>query len=339
MRILYLPNSSCQQRQFEKPNFQAYPVLMAMEAEWYRKQGHIVYWDAAKEGYSYKFVDTAKGHTVYREEWKWDKIITKPEGLPFLALPHSDRIFTKAKDKIYQQNGNFKYHPGTYIQAANGCWHGKCTYCIEQHNKWEVREVDDVISEIEECKAMGFKEIFDDSGTFPTGNWLYSFASKLNGIHFSCNMRAVDLDYKYLHSRGFRMLLMGVESANQKTLDRINKGTKEEDVKYIIKAAKAGIEPHVAVMFGYPWETDKEAENTLRLVHYLLRKGYCKTAQASYYTPNDGTGNNESQRRYIKRIYNISWYADFWFNQLKDIKDVDDIKYLWNKIKAGLWRK
>ena len=43
MKILYLPNAYSQQRQtFDKVNI--YPVLMAMEAEWYKKQGHRVWW-------------------------------------------------------------------------------------------------------------------------------------------------------------------------------------------------------------------------------------------------------------------------------------------------------
>jgi radical SAM superfamily enzyme YgiQ (UPF0313 family) len=120
-----------------------------------------------------------------------------------------------------------------------------------------------------------------------------------------------------------------------------------EDVKYIIKAAKAGLEPHVAVMFGYPWETDSDAVATLRLVWWLLKKGYAKTAQASVYNP----GGDYYQRmygieydgwdeyklgKYVKRIYDVKWSPQFWFNQLRDIKNIDDIKYLWRKIKAGI---
>jgi hypothetical protein len=40
-------------------------------------------------------------------------------------------VWTKAVDKKYQTNGNFKYNPGTYIQSASGCWWGKCTFCVE----------------------------------------------------------------------------------------------------------------------------------------------------------------------------------------------------------------
>jgi len=375
MRILYLPNAYSQQRQREKKR-KIYPVLMAMEAEWYRKQGHEVEWKIPYEHKICKcdndmltffhpvYVDTKSGEcfncgrTVnyafdlqlwtpkkIREEEIWrekqyfkkqyDKIITEPEGLPFLSLPYPDREFTRWWE--YQDNGNFKYRPGTYIQAANGCHWGKCSFCVENGKPYEVRPVEDVIEEIKECKAMGFKEVFDDSGTFPKGRWLDLFCKSVHnvGCYIGCNVRLCDMDYNQMKWAGFRMLLFGLESANQRTLDKINKGVKVEDYKYIIKAAKCGLEPHVAVMFGYPWETDREAVNTLRLVHYLLRKGYAKTAQASFYQSR-GCASQSSHRTYVKKIYDVWKYPDFWFNKIRDIKNVDDLKYLWRCIKAGL---
>lgn len=335
MKILYLPNQYSQQRQREKKRW-IYPVLLAMEAEWHRQNGDKVEWADLDMRYW-----TANNFMV-------DKLIIEPEGIPFSSLPRPDRIFTKAFDPRYQQNGNFKYLPGTYIQSANGCWHGKCTFCVENKQKWEVRPADDVIKEIKECQQLGFKEVFDDSGTFPVGDWLAVFCRDLvrfvPGIRFGCNARIVDMDFDSLSQSGFRMLLFGVESANQHTLDKVQKGVKVEDIiPTIKKASEAGLEPHIAVMFGYPWETDQDAHNTLRMVHYLLRKGFAKTAQASFYTPQtkaDSDGQPQySHRAYVRRIYNAAYHLDFWINKLRDINSVDDIKYLWRQIKAGLnWR-
>lgn len=322
MRILYLPHQYSQQRQREKRRW-IYPVLMTMEAESYHQQGHEVYWDT--------------NDTLWET---YDKVIQEPEGLPFLSLPHPDRVFTSAKNPIYQNNGNFKYLPGTYIQVANGCWWGKCTFCVEQNKPYEVREVDDVIEEIKEIKRLGFREVFDDSGTFPMGDWLNRFCDKfsaIGGLRFSCNFRMVDCDYDMLHKANFRMLLFGLESANQSTLDKINKGVKiEEAIKVIKKANKAGLESHIAVMFGYPWENDNDAISTLRLVHYLLKKGYAKTAQASFYTPQEGEQGKSEHRKYVKKIYNVSRNLEFWFNKLRNLHDRDDLAYLWRQIKAGI---
>ncbi len=306
-RILYLPNSYSQQRQFSKPA-NIYPVRMAMEAEWYRKQGHEVNW----------------GNAIGR----YDKIISEPENLPFLTLPRPDRVFTRAKEF---SSGNYKYLPGTHIMSASGCGWSNCIFCVEHKKPYEVRSVEDVISEIEECKALDFKEVFDDSATFPTGRWLDEFVIKLdNRIRFSCNMRVgIDVDFKLLRNAGFRMLLFGIESASQETLDRINKGVKVEDIVPTIKrAACSGLEPHIAVMLGYPWETEEEARRTVGLVQYLLRKGYAKTAQASLYCPPDGI-RNEVHKRYVKQIYYAAFYPDFWW-----VRRNEDIKYLWRGIKS-----
>jgi len=316
-RILYLPHCYSQQRQREK-KANIYPIRLAMEATWYQNEGHKVEWD--KDGWL---------------EINYDKIIREPEGLPFLSLPKPDRILTKAMDYAYD-NGNFKYTPGTYIQSASSCWWGKCTFCVEKDKPYQIRSVDEVIDEIRECKLMGFREAFDDSATFPTGRWLDDFTKRLENLgktHFSCNMRLCDIDYVRIRRAGFRMLLFGIESANQGTLDRINKGVKVEDIKYIKKASEAGLDCHGAFMVGCPGESDKDSMRTLRLAHSLLRKGWLRTAQMSLY--NDGNC-NEAHHKYVKRLYHVAWYPSFWTSQLRKIKDKDDLRYLWRSIKKGV---
>lgn len=322
MRIQYLPHGYSQQRQREKKK-KIYPVLMAMEAEWYRKRRHKVYWNTSQN---------IKGSV-------FDKTITEAEGLPFLDLPHPDREFTRWWE--YQDNGNFKYKPATYIQSARDCWWRKCVFCewAKKYPKYECRPIEDVIDEIEECKALGFKEVFDDSGTFPNGEWLNEFLRQLAPFHknlrFSANLRLGDWPFRDMRMSGFRMVLFGLESASQETLDKINKGIKVEDYKYIIKAAKAGLEPHVTVMFGYPWETDEDAMNTLKLVWWLLKKGYAKTAQASYYTVDSNLGNRD-HHKYVNKIYDVAKSPIFWFNKIRGIHNVADLKYFWLSIKTGI---
>ena len=339
MRILYTPNCYSQQRQREKKRL-IYPVLLAMECEKRKQEGHEVFWNINPNTRFYNVVDTKSTCTLFATGF--DKIISESEGLPFLTLPHPDRVFTRAKDYT---SGNYKYLPGTHIMSASGCWHGKCSFCVEQGKSHEVRSPDDVRKELFECGWEGYKEVFDDAATFNSEdrNWWFEMNNAVGavnrqfGMRFSCNYRMVDDDYALMKLNGFRMLLFGLESSNQYTLDRINKGVKVEDVKYIIKAAKEGLDCHIAVMFGYEWEGDSEAINTLKLVHYLLRKGYAKTAQASFYQA-QGETSQEAHRKYIKRIYDVKYSPQFWFNQIKDIKNVDDLKYLWCKIKAGLER-
>jgi len=318
MKLLYLPTTKSQQRQNYKETW-VYPIHLAMEATYMRDQGHTVYWDMPEM------------------KDKCQKFLHQPMGVPFSKLYKPDRVFTKADDPKWQKNGNFKYKPGAYIMSAGGCAWGKCEFCVEHGKPYEVRPVDDVIEEIIELKEMGYREIFDDSATFPTGEWLDEFCEKLKhlDIKFSCNMRLVNLDYEMMKDAGFRMILFGVESANQNTLDRINKGIKTEDVKYLIKASLSGIEPHVSCMLGYPWEEHEDAMRTVRLIQELLKKGYAQTAQASLYTPPDKL-NNPDHERYIPKIYHAGYSLEFWWNKLRSIKTKEDIQYIIRGIKEAL---
>ena len=54
-------------------------------------------------------------------------------------------------------------------------------------------------------------------------------------------------------------------------------------------AKKAGLEPHLTIMLGYPWETEEEAKNTIALAKRLFKKGYVDTMQATIVVPYPGT--------------------------------------------------
>jgi anaerobic magnesium-protoporphyrin IX monomethyl ester cyclase len=292
-----------------------------MQAQHYRNLGHRVVWDH-------------KGAIPLKPG---DKIISAPEDINFIHLPHPDRVWTNSFDKKYQDNGNFKYHPGTYIQVADGCWHGKCTFCVERNREWRVRPIWDVNQELESIKRLGFKEVFDDSGSFPMGEWLDRFLMLPNpGVVMGCNCRMAPYPWQRMKDWGFRMVLFGLESANQKTLDKINKGVKVEDIKHIEAAAKAGLDCHGAFIFGFPWETDDEAISTLKLAHDLLRSGTLKTAQASFYDV-EGRAGKEDHRKYVGRLYQIAKSPQFWINKISNIKSKEDLRYFFRQIKAGLF--
>ncbi|MGC9203279.1 MAG: B12-binding domain-containing radical SAM protein, partial [Thermoproteota archaeon] len=79
-------------------------------------------------------------------------------------------------------------------------------------------------------------------------------------------------------------------SASQKTLDMINKGvTVERIIKEIQWASRAGLEPHITIMVGYPWETREDAWNTFKLAKYFFEKGWAKTLQVTVVIPYPGT--------------------------------------------------
>jgi len=222
------------------------------------------------------------------------ELVTKLDDLPFI-----DRDLTKWW--LYGEK-QYKRAPFTYTMAGRDCpWH-RCTFCswTTLYPQYRVRSSENLLNEIGILiDKYGVREIFDDTGTFPSGRWLESFCKGMidrgynEDILFACNFR---FDYlkpnraKLMKKAGFRLMKLGLESANQKTLDRLNKGT---NVRHIIDgckiARKASLEVHLTIMVGYPWETRNDAIKTLELAKQLMRQGYAEMLQSTVVIPYPGT--------------------------------------------------
>jgi len=185
---------------------------------------------------------------------------------------------------------------------------------------------------------------------------------KLNKkINLDCNMRfgAVDFQgYKLMRKAGFRFLLFGIESVNQNTLDRIDKNLKVEDIIQSCKdARRAGLYPHITIMFGYPWESYEDAKKTLDFGRWLLKKDYAYTMQATVVIPYPGTPlfkecksndslysldweyydmknpvmklnfNPDELLKLVQGMYSVSFNPEFILRKIASIRDIDDIKY------------
>ncbi|MDP8265631.1 MAG: radical SAM protein [Candidatus Aceula meridiana] len=286
-------------------------------------------------------------------------------------LPFIDRDLTCWKDYAYK-NGNYRRTPGTYIMSGRDCWWGKCTFCSwpQLYPKFRARSVKNVLDEIQHLvETFHVREIMDDTGTFSVGAWLKEFCEGMierglnKKVTLDCNMRfgAVDFEgYKLMRKAGFRFLLFGVESANQATLDRIKKDLTVEVIKKSCKEAReAGLYPHITIMFGYPWETLEEANNTFDLGAWLLKKGYAYTMQSTVVIPYPRTplfveceekgwlttgswddfdmkrpvmklGFSESEiPKLVQKLYRVSFSLEFIFRKILSIREIDDIKYFW----------
>lgn len=285
-------------------------------------------------------------------------------------LPEIDRDLTCWK--LYsEKNGNYKNLPGTYTMAARDCWYHKCTFCswTTLYPEYKIRSPEKLLDEIGMLiEKYGVKEIMDDSGAFPIGEWLHKFCEGMiergynKKVIMDCNMRfgALTLDeYKLMYKAGFRFVLFGLESANQATLDRINKKIKIEDmIESCRLAKKAGLSPHVTIMFGYPWEGEDDIRNTVNLGRYLLIKGYAKTLQSTIVIPYPGTPlydeckkngwlvtedyeeydmrrpimkspvGDDRLKAAVQDVYKVAFNPEFIIRRLTDIRSIDDIKFL-----------
>ena len=343
MRYLFPLNPYNQQRQFEKPVW-VYPCHLAAYATYLRNEGHDVKWGENKIEQSDLWDLDKKTRDVIKyinSRESFDRVIENDFqiDIPFEKLPFPDRVFTDAKNPRWQKYGNYRRHPATHMMASNLCWYGKCTFCVDtaklqsgEHRG--LRSVDHVIEEIDDLIAHGYKEVFDDSGTFPVGAWLEEFCQKMQSrkkhIMIGCNMKPIKLDYKMMANAGFKFMLVGIESANQRTVDKIQKGQKSEDIVPIIKSmSDAGLAPHITLMSSFPWETEAEEKNTQALGSYLLKKGYAKTLQASIYCkPRTQPSPYSPGHKQIPKFYSAYRSPSFWYHKFKDLREWSDFTYL-----------
>jgi radical SAM superfamily enzyme YgiQ (UPF0313 family) len=220
------------------------------------------------------------------------------------SLPFIDRDLTRWR--LYsEKNGNFKNTPGTYTMAGRDCWwrkNGGCIFCSwpTLYPIYRVRKPELLVEEIGTLiEKYNIREVFDDTGSFPVGNWLKKFTGLMiergynEKIWLNCNMRFGALtgeDYGLMRKAGFRMLLFGLESASQRILDQINKGVRVEEITDSCRKAKeAGLVIHITIMFGYPNASREEEFQTYQLAKKLMDEGYVDTLQSTLLIPYPGS--------------------------------------------------
>lgn len=288
-------------------------------------------------------------------------------------LPLIDRKLTRWKDYAYK-NGNFKYRPGAYMMSGRDCWWGRCTFCswttFFPGKNFRTMSADKALDEVENLIKLGVREIMEDSGSLPIGDWLHEFCQGMIGrgynkkVTISCNMRITGIKdlttWKLMKKAGFRFILFGLESANQETLDRIDKNLKVTEIEPGLKLCKAGgLEPHITAMIGYPWETKEMAERTINLAKKLFKKGYVDTLQGTIVIPYPGTPlykyceensllltknyEDYDQRQMVMKspltspeaqglvqgLYKSFMSPQFVLRKILSIRNLDDIKFFW----------
>ncbi|RJP25486.1 MAG: radical SAM protein [Candidatus Abyssobacteria bacterium SURF_5] len=215
------------------------------------------------------------------------------------SLPLIDRKLTKAH--LYFEKWK-KRDPFFYTMVGRDCmWN--CKFCSWKtlYPKFRARKPESLLDEIGFLiEEYGVREIFDDTGTFPSGAWLETFCKGMiergynKKILFSSNFR-FDLlrksDANLMKKAGYRKVKCGLESASQKTLDMLNKNLRVEDITAGCRAAsEAGIDVQLTIMVGYPWETREDAQRTCDLADNLMSKGYAEMLQSTIVIPYPGTG-------------------------------------------------
>lgn len=329
---------------------------------------------------------------------KLRKKMTKPQNIITLSSVDIINLFGEKKhieksESIYKRGfivGDYAYLP--VMRAEKKYYRGK-VYNLSVDNdhsytinfigvsncawttffpgkNFRTRSAGKALDEVGMLIDLGVKEIMEDSGSLPIGNWLEEFCQGMiergynKKVVMSCNMRITGIrkleTWQLMKQAGFRFILFGLESANQETLDRINKNLKVEEIEPGLKLCKdGGLEPHITVMIGYPWETREMAEKTLALAQDLFRKNYVDTLQGTMLVPYPGTPlykycqeNNlldikdysrydqrelvmkapittEDAKELIQGLYKSFMTPRFIMKKFLSIRTLSDIKFLW----------
>jgi radical SAM superfamily enzyme YgiQ (UPF0313 family) len=169
-----------------------------------------------------------------------------------------------------------KKYPFTTIISSRGCPYG-CLFCEKSvfGNLYRARSAENVVAEIEDLvKKEHVRTIifFDDLFTVNRARVIricQLMIEKKLKIDWKAEARVNTVDeemLKIMKKAGCSVLGYGVESANQKSLDFLKKGTTVAQIKKVFRLTKkVGIKALGYFIFGIPGETYREAQKTIDL--------------------------------------------------------------------------
>ncbi len=163
--------------------------------------------------------------------------------------------------------------------SAHGCYHGKCGFCNVGYGgpgTFSQLDADLVVEHMLALHAKyGARHIFFADEAITPRN-LKAMSARLAEadapIHWCGCVRfdaALTRDLlERMAQGGCRMLLFGLETAAERTIKRIVKGTKLPEMSRILHdSTAAGIWNHTFFFFGFPGETMAEAQATVNFVY------------------------------------------------------------------------
>lgn len=207
-------------------------------------------------------------------------IFNKPsslvEDLEKLPLPARDLLPNEKYHQFITQ-----YKNCTIMITSTGCPYN-CLFCNERGSPYKERSVENVLDEIEDC-YLNHKvreiDFFDRTFTINRKRIIsLCKGMKERGIkiNWSCRARVDTVDKELLTEMkraGCFAIFYGIESADQKVLENINKRTNLAQVKEVINLTSSlGIKPLGFFMFGNPGETVEAIDKSIKFARSLNLK-------------------------------------------------------------------
>jgi anaerobic magnesium-protoporphyrin IX monomethyl ester cyclase len=185
-------------------------------------------------------------------------------------------------------NGKYDAPDSIYLyQSSRGCYAGCAFCCVSKHQKdygYRRRKIDLIIDDIKTLAAHNervrgkdadfYLFIADDTHSPPH---LRTLSRRIldEGIkvRWMCEAR-LDKGFdkelcQQIYDAGCRHIFFGMESANERVLKTMMKGTQ---LKYmnegLTNIGEAGIGTYISLVIGFPTETKEEAEDTMAFIRH-----------------------------------------------------------------------
>ncbi|MFH8108070.1 MAG: radical SAM protein [Candidatus Aenigmatarchaeota archaeon] len=217
------------------------------------------------------------------------KIIQNLDILPF---PDHDSIdYEKYKPSIHRAVG----FPFAVMITSRGCPF-KCKYCGTQTVFGEsvrfrsVRNIIDEIKYLKEKFKINNVIFWDDTITLNKQRMIELCENlKNHNISWSCNTRPDMVDAELLEKikeAGCKMIFYGIESSNEKILEKLGRKMKLKSIENAIKLTKeVGIRCTASMMIGTPFDTKESIHNN---IDYMIKLNP-DFAFFSVFAPHPGT--------------------------------------------------
>ena len=228
--------------------------------------------------------------------------------------------------------------------GTRGCYWGKCTFCDHGAgyiDQFRAKHADQIVDELEYLKnKLNAKHFMFTDESFPPALFIKLPPMMVEReldiywttlIRFESQLLEPEI-WDMAHKSGCRSLYYGLESANERIIKLVKKDTDIEAAKINLEQAKrVGIWSHVMCFYGFPSETEAEAEDTrqflidnqhripsVEMYFFVLYKNAPVMFQADeykikvqdnpehdmaldfYYTPESGQTTEEAMARYEK---------------------------------------
>lgn len=233
------------------------------------------------------------GKKVFTEERKNEDINNFPI-LPYHLLENFENYLVEtsfAKKTLY------------YLTSA-GCT-GNCKFCGEEslhHRKWNCLSIQRVIDDIKMLKQKyNFEGVaITDSNFYVNEKRVAEFCRKMIPLKlkWGCTSGRPDQLKRYsdetlslMQQSGLNDIFLGVEAADNKTLELMSKGcTIQDSLEILPRLKKYGIRAQCSFIIGVPGvDVRKDFKSTMQLINKLRRDKLASQFHLFVYTPLPGT--------------------------------------------------